>query len=221
MAKHKRTDFASKLISCILFALLLPFLLLLLVGMVLYLPVDYIKFKRSRYQKDFPRKYSPWCGCHIDNEIYTLVQEHELPMTYVKPHVGDDYAQPGYFLYQNVLLYLCPPLDSFLFDEKKDEWLFDPGMPETDESEEIEEIDEENTDHCLTPKEAAAWYLAEFARDTGSHACDRVMFFCERERLEADCSRAAAIAQLAAEEGVILYGKGKLVDALRDMTEKT
>ena len=46
---------------------------ILLVAMVIYLPIEYIRFKRSRYQKDFPRKASSGCGPHVDNTVYTIV----------------------------------------------------------------------------------------------------------------------------------------------------
>ena len=71
-------------LAWIFIIVILPLLLLMLIGAIIYTPVDYIIFKRSAYQKDFPRKYKWLCGTHINNRLYTVIKENRLPITYLR-----------------------------------------------------------------------------------------------------------------------------------------
>ena len=119
--KNVISNIFPNILGCILIIVFLPFILLLLIGCILYTPIDYIKFKRSAYQKDFPRKYKWLCGRHVDNDIYTIIKENDLPISYLRFY--DDYELSGDFLYKDIALNFSQP---FFFDDKKEEWLFWP-----------------------------------------------------------------------------------------------
>ena len=91
--KNVISNITLNAILCFLLIFFLPFLLLVLVVCILYTPIDYIKFKRSAYQKDFPRKYKWLCGRHVDNRIYTIIKENDLPISYLRFY--DDYESWG------------------------------------------------------------------------------------------------------------------------------
>lgn len=111
--KEKIKNFIFNALMCYLLFLLFPFLLLLLIGSLLYTPIDFIKFKRSRHQKDFPRKYTWLCGRHPDNAAYTVTKERNLPVTYLQ---NNNPELTGVFLYKHTVLHFSNP---FFFDDKK------------------------------------------------------------------------------------------------------
>ena len=209
-AKEKLGDVATTLLVWVVIALCIPLMLLVLLGQFLLTPITYIRFKKSRYQKDFPRKFSLFCGVHPDNEVYTAVKENELPVEYVK--WGEDYDLHGYFVSGDILLNFTEP---FFYDEKKQAWLFWPGEEEREPMVMDEEADEDNTDDCVGVEAAKEIMLQQFAADVAGRACRRVAVFNERQKTERIYGKAQAEALKSA--GCILYERGALVQAIREV----
>lgn len=170
--KGKLGDIASTALVWILIGLFLPWAGLILVGYLLYWPVEYVKIKRSRYQKDFPRKISFACGVHPDNEVYTIVKENDLPVEYIK--WSEDYDLHGYFVSGDVLLDFTEPL---FFDEKKKVWLFWPGNAEEEELAEDDGDNEDSTDDCLTVDGAKECMLESFRANVGRAESAAALWF--------------------------------------------
>lgn len=206
--KEKIGDAASTVLVWVVIVLCLPLMLLVLVGQILYTPIDYIKFKRSRYQKDFPHKYSFACGVHPDNEVYTLIQENHLPIEYIK--WNEDYDMHGYFLCGDSLLNFTEP---FFYDEKKKVWLFWPGEEEKEPVEIEENEGEDNTDDCVAIDAAKELMLQRFAADVAGRECRRVAVFYEHQKTEKRYGKAEAEALRSA--GCIVYERGELLSAIR------
>ncbi|MBR3779413.1 MAG: hypothetical protein IKL13_06835 [Clostridia bacterium] len=215
--KERLGDIASTALVWVIIALCLPWMLLVLIGQFLYTPIEYIQFKRSRYQQDFPRKYSLWCGVHLDNEVYTIVKENNLPVEYIK--WSEDYGLHGYFVSGDTLLNFTEP---FFYDEKKQEWMLWPGNAE-DENDEVEDVDvehvgEDNTDDCVGVEAAKELMLQWFAADVAGRECRRVAVFYERQKTERIYGKEQAEALKSA--GCILYERGALAQAIREVIEQ-
>lgn len=215
MIKQRLGAMASTLLMWVVALLCLPLMILILVGQVLYTPIEYVKFKKSRYQQDFPRKYSLWCGVHLDNEVYTIVKENDLPVEYIK--WSEDYGLHGYFVSGDVLLNFTEP---FFFDEQKKTWLLWPGNAENanDEAEDVdvEHVGEDDTDDCLTVEEAKVFLLDCFRTDVGDRACCRVAVFYERKKAEKNYGK-EAVEKMKATEDFVVYERGELLQAIQSV----
>lgn len=213
--KGKLGDIASTALVWILIGLFLPWAGLILVGYLLYWPVEYVKIKRSRYQKDFPRKISFACGVHPDNEVYTLIKENDLPVEYIK--WSEDYDLHGYFVSGDVLLDFTEPC---FFDEKKGVWLYWPGDEEKEpmEVEADESEDEENTDDCLTIDGMKTLMLEQFSADVAGRGCNRVVMFYDRKRAEKHYGKKAV--ETLENEGFAVYERGELLQAIRSVIDE-
>lgn len=193
----------------------LPFLLLFLFYKLLITPYDYIKYKNSRYQKDYPKKYSWLSTPHMDNEAYTAIKENAFPVEYIK--WSEEYDLSGYFIYKDTLLVFDEPL---FFDKKKGIylcWIRDEEEEQQEENEE-ENIDEDNTDDCLTVEETIKHILEEFHNNVSGYMCNRVVFFYKQENVEGNYEEGGLEKMLALDDFVV-YEKGKLAKAIRDYIE--
>ena len=208
--KEKAGNVASTVLVWVVIGLLLPLMLLVFLGQFLLAPITFVRFKKSRYQKDFPRKFSLFCGVHPDNEVYTIVKENDLPVEYIKQ--DEEYYLFGYFVCGDTLLNFTEP---FFYDEKKNVWLFWPGEEEKEPMEIDENEDEDNTDDCVAVDVAKELMLQRFAADVAGRECRRVAVFYERQKTERIYGKAQAEALKSA--GCILYERGALVQTIREV----
>ncbi len=214
-AKERLGDVATTILLWVVITLCIPLMFLVLLGQFLLVPITYVRFKKSRYQKDFPRKFSFFCGVHPDNEVYTIVKENDLPVEYIK--WSEDYDLHGYFVSGDVLLNFTEP---FFFDEQKKTWLLWPGNSEN-ENDEVEDVDvehvgEDDTDDCLTAEEAKAFLLDCFRTDVGDRACCRVAVFYERKKAEKNYGK-EAVEKIKATEDFVVYERGELLQAIQSV----
>ena len=116
---HEENKSAKKVsvIPCLLMIIFLPFILLYLIGTLLFVPIDYIIFKRSRYHRDFGGSYSFLSGAHPDNYLYTLIKEENIPILYAK--ADNEYVSRGFFICKKTIIL---PSDALAFAEG--EWRF-------------------------------------------------------------------------------------------------
>ena len=201
----------STILVFILLVIFLPFCLLLLIGYILYTPIDYIKFKRSAYQKGFPRKYKWLCGRHVDNRIYTIIKENNFPISYLRFY--DDYELAGDFLYKDIALNFSQP---FFFDDKREEWLFWPHTDTRNETEDTEDAEfEDNTDNCMTEEESREYILGQFKEQYPNVACTQMVFFYENKFVKSVYGD-LALKKMQQNDSFILYQKGKLKEAIQE-----
>ncbi len=200
---------------CVLTIVFFPLGLLLLVGAVLYTPIDYIKFKRSAYQKDFPRKYKWLCGRHVDNTVYSIIKENNLPISYLRFY--EDYEFSGDFLYKDTVLNFSP---HFFFDEKKEEWLFWPHNDGDNETEDTEEGEfEDNTDDCLSEEESRKYILEQFNERYPDIVCTKIAFFYEDKYVKGVYGK-LALEKMKQNNAFIVFQKGKLKEAIQEFISK-
>lgn len=171
-------DCGGGFLAVLLIMIVVPIGLLLLIGSVLYTPIDYVKFKRSEYQKDFPRKYNWLCGTHTDNKIYTIVKQNSLPISYHKLY--DDYELSGAFVYKDTVLNFSNP---FFFDSDKSKWLFWPhnDKEESDVEDTEDEALQENDsiEDCISLEEAQEFILSKYNEEHPNLNLKNVVYFYE------------------------------------------
>ena len=206
----------STVFACVLIIVFLPLCLLLLVGAILYTPIDYIKFKRSAYQKDFPRKYKWLCGRHVDNKVYSIIKENNLPISYLRFY--EDYELSGDFLYKDTVLNFSQP---FFFDEKKEEWLFWPHNKDENEVEDDEDDEvEDNTDDCLSEEESRKYILEQFNERYPDIVCTKIAFFYEDKYVKGVYGK-LALEKMNQNNAFIVFQKGKLKETIQNYISKT
>ncbi len=195
----------------------LPFFLLFLLFKILATPFDYIKYKRSCYQQDFPHKYKWANEPHTDNVPYTAIKKNNLPVEYIKWH--EDYDMLGYFVYQDTMLVFHEPL---FFDEKKGLWLWWPGEkeeePTTEESENEESYDADNTDDCLSVEDLKEFLLDDFRNHVSGRECKKVVFFYSRKKVEKIDGK-IALEKMRELDDFIIYKNGQLAEAIQKMID--
>lgn len=209
----------ATLVALFLCALLFPILLAILLGALIYTPIDYVKFKTSRHRKDFPCKYRWLSGEHADGRVYTVIKEENLPIDYLRPESFDPEFH-GFFLCGNTLMVFSHPL---FFEEKSGTWLLwakdDDKPTEADEDAASDESPyagkEENYDDCLQIPEACEFFAEFFREHFPDRACDRVVFFYERERVTKSHGK-HALEILECTDGFVVYSKRHLRDAIVD-----
>lgn len=205
------------IIFSIVFLFFLPFFLLLLLFKLITFPIDYVKYKRSRYQQDFPHKYKWLDMPHIDNIPYTAIKENNLPIEYIKWH--EDYEFAGYFIYKNILLDFSLP---FFFAKDKGLWLswFGNEEDETLENNDDEEenIDFENTDNCLTVEETKSLILEAFHRNIQGRECNNVVFFYSRKGVEKNYDE-GGLEKMRELDDFIIYEKNELPKVLKQFVD--
>ncbi len=177
-------------------------------------PVDYAKYKRTRYQHDFPHRYTWLREPHIDNIPYTVVKESGLPIEYIKRQ--DEYDLRGYFVYKDALLnFSCP----FFFDPQKGLWICYPENADNAVLPVYDDVDPDNTDDCLTVEEASRVFLDGLRENTSGRECRRVVFFYEKTDVEENYEEGALEAMLLIDNFVI-YEKDRFTEALAAFVER-
>lgn len=206
-------DYLGNIGVVLLFAVMatiaLPFFLLYLVWNLLMTPYYYAKHKRSRYQQDFPHKYSWPMYVHMDDEPYAAIKKNDLPVEYFK--WCEDYDQGGYFIYKDTLLCFQNP---FFFDKEKGLLLSWMNQNEEDPTGD-EEADENNTDDCLTVAGTQDYMLTEFRKNVPERECNRVVFFCQRKRVEKNYEE-GTMERMRQLDNFVVYEKGELAKAIRE-----
>ena len=218
-----KDSIAEKLLTvfCIVaFIIFLPFFLLYLLFKLLWTPFDYIKYKKSRYQKDFPHKYTWLREPHTDNAPYTAIKENDFPVEYIK--WSEDYNLSGYFVYKDILLDFTEP---FFFDEEKKLFLCLPDSKDAeevsyDESDDSQkaELDEDNTDQCLTVDGMKELILGQFHYNVPNRECKRIVFFCSRKNAERDYKEEGLNVMRGLDDFVI-YEKGELAKVIKEFID--
>jgi len=211
--KKTLKEIAVTLLAIMLLILFLPVIIGYLLFKLVMTPVDYAKYKRSRYQQDFPRKYKWLMEPHIDNIPYTLVKESDLPIEYIKRK--DEYDLPGYFIFKDALLnFSCP----FFFDSQKRLLLCYPE--DAGKAGSLgDDIDSDNTDDCLTLDEASSLFLDQLRENTSGRVCRKVVFFYEKTAVEENYEKGALEAMLLT-DNFIIYEKDKLAEALEEFVRR-
>lgn len=212
MKKIKRSENIIIFIFIIIFVL--PVALIYLLFKLLATPFDYIKYKRSRYQRDFPHKYSWLSMPHFDNDAYTAIKENNLPVEYIK--WSNDYDLCGYFVYKDILLDFTEP---FFFDEERKVFLSLQDEDESEENVDNETPTDENNDKCLTVEETKELILDNFRNNVPWCECHKIVFFYSHKNVLRDYNEEGLNAMREL-DGFIIYEKGELAGVIKDFIDK-
>ena len=212
--KTMKINDGENIIVSILFILfliiILPIALLVLLWKFFAAPFDYIKYKRSRYQQDFPHKYSWLRATHVDNEAYTAIKENSLPVEYIK--WSEDYNFFGYFVYKDMLLDFTEP---FCFDEE--EKLFFDSIDKNEMANDETE-DDDNGDKRLTVEETKELILGRFCDNIPGRECNRIVFFYSGKNAKREYTE-EGLEIMRTLDDFIIYEKGELSKAIKDFTD--
>lgn len=94
---------------------------LVLISLVVIVPLDYIKYKRSFYYKIEHKKYEILAGWGIHFELYNEIIKNHLPIKYIF-NPNDDSLECGWFVFDNTLI--IPNIFSFEYDTESGEWKY-------------------------------------------------------------------------------------------------
>ena len=211
MAIKEHLHKAEGVLLAVFVILLLPFIFLYLLYKLLATPFDYARYKRSRYQQDFPHRYTWLDVPHRDNEPYTAIKENNLPVSYIK--WSDAYELSGYFVYKDILLDFTEP---FFLDEdglysvwnKYETYISEDGT-----------VDEDEGDVRLTIEETKGRILNDFHQCVPEQVCNRVVFFFSHKNIERFCTEKGSDI-FRETDGFIVYEKGGLSQAIKDFTDQ-
>ncbi|MBR5773805.1 MAG: hypothetical protein IKY44_03025 [Clostridia bacterium] len=112
-----RKNFMSDILPVLALVIALPLSVLVI---VFYVPIDYIKYKRSLYCKQTGERYSFFMGSSPSVVFYNIVFKNNLSIRYV-PVDKDSEREFGWFVYENTLI--IPSCFSFTFDDEKQQWV--------------------------------------------------------------------------------------------------
>ncbi|MBR5272347.1 MAG: hypothetical protein IKU25_03000 [Clostridia bacterium] len=106
--------------------LAIPVILLALVlsifVLIFYVPIDYVKYKRSLYCKNTNQKYRLFMGTNPEVVLYDIVYKNSLPIEYVAAPEKSE-REIGWFVYNNTLI--IPSCYDFSFDSEKNQWFYE------------------------------------------------------------------------------------------------
>ena len=110
-----------KLINVLIGILSLPVILLVLFSLLLYTPIDFIRYRRSLYYRDTKEKYRWLSGMSSNVKLYNTIRKENLPVQFIR-----DDSRPancyGYFVFENNLI-LCE--DTPVFNAAEKRWEFE------------------------------------------------------------------------------------------------
>ena len=187
----------------------LPLLRLYLIFKLITMPFDYMKYKKSLYQRDFPQKYKWLSTPHADNDVYTIIKENNLPVEYIK--WCDYYEVRGYFVYKNILLCFDEPI---IFDKNKGVCFdLDEDVNDKFECEADSDSYEDNTIEGIK-----ALMLDDFHKNVPGRECDQILFFYSRKTVEKFYKKGSSY-KMRALDGFVIYEKSELLEVLKEIID--
>ncbi len=88
--------------------------------MILNIPVDYIRYKRSAYYKNEGKKYKLFDGMGEDFKLYNEIVKNELPIDYFR-NPKEEFVSLGKFVYNGILLIPDYCYD-FTYNPQEEKW---------------------------------------------------------------------------------------------------
>ncbi len=89
------------------------------VGMCFYLPIDYIRYKRSPYYKKVRKKYDSFAGTGRYFKVYNEILANDLPIQYIA-NPKDDSLERGRLVFKDTLI--IPNFFNFEYDPETGVW---------------------------------------------------------------------------------------------------
>lgn len=166
----------------VLSPLAIPLILLWIIGLILYTPIDYIKYKYSLFYKTERKKYSWLITRNINFSFYNIILKNNLPIEFFhnsqSSHLGKrGWLESGWFVYDGTLIIFN---DYFKFnsDNNKGEWIWGVAQDEDDDVEDGEESDEFTIDRLIESEINAA------NKAIGKTICDKAIILTKHKNID-------------------------------------
>lgn len=127
----------KKVLFALLHIVFLPVVLLVLLCFILYTPVDYVKYRRSRYRKDTGVRYTWLAGVSCYVRLYDLIKRENLPIEYYRG--TEEPTTYGFFLYGDTLILNDYDPDPHYVAEQ-DAWLVEIEDEYVDIAKDVDEV---------------------------------------------------------------------------------
>lgn len=173
---------------------------LVIVGLILFgiclvvrLPFDYLKYKRSAYYKKERKKYRLFAASSEHFEIYNEISKYDLPIRFIE-NPEDPSLDCGRFVFEDILIL---PYDfSFEFDPQSGRWNY--CCEDEDERQEILSLDEYLENEMTFVNELAGQEICQYAVVLMDGSCIEDPEPVKREKrfLVYDDNRAEVLKQL-------------------------
>ena len=181
----------------VLALLLLPFFVIFTILIMLYLPFDYIKYKKSKYYKDTHKKYEWLAGMTDEVKFYDFIKDNNLDIEHITVKTKE-LENVSYFVYKDILI-VTDALP--YFSEKKGKWLV------------IADENEESEDNDYTLEDYLNIYLDEFNQQVENKICEKVVALLDEGDYKED------IIKREYNDNIIFYNKKnmkeKIVEGLK------
>ncbi len=134
---------------------------------LVYLPVDYVKYRKSRYYRMTLEKYSPFAASGFQFRLFQKISENQLPIRYIS-NPAEKTPEAGWFLYGDTVI-LSRDFSYEYFPEEG-RWAYFAE-------------DEAGSDTLMTPEEEIGLAIDEVNRLTGTEECKKgvILFDCAEE----------------------------------------
>ena len=138
------------------------------VCLVIMLPFDYLKYRRSAYYKKERKKYRLFAASGWQFALYNEILNHDLPIRFVENPENPD-LECGYFVFEDILFL---PYDfCFEFNAQSGTWQY------------CAEGEDAQT-QTLTLQEWIESQIAEVNESTGQELCKEAVFLLEGSEIE-------------------------------------
>lgn len=157
-------EFMKKFRDALLCVLATPLVLLFALGLVLYIPVDYVRYRRSAFFRDTRQKYELFSGNTQWIRLYNVMRAENLPLDFHFHSTRE--VTYGYFRYKNILLVQDYPAE---YDPNSREWFIC--------------YDKDDREACTPLAEALEISVEDFNEIAGEKRCDKAVLLVDRRDL--------------------------------------
>lgn len=167
------------------------------IALIIYIPVDYIRYKRSLYYKNERRKYSSLESIGIMFKLYNEIFGAGLPIEFIHNPMHDSLSR-GWFVYDQTLI--IPSVFDFSYNTENGAWTY------------VVE-DDEGTKKCIMSlDEYIETSIQEANELTGETICSNAIVLIHAGSIEN--------VELARNEGKFLIYDDNRVEVLKNFCNK-
>ncbi|MBE6766065.1 MAG: hypothetical protein E7550_00555 [Ruminococcaceae bacterium] len=128
------------------------------IALILYVPIDYIKYKKSPYYKIERRKYEVFGATGQGFKLYNIIVKNNLPIKYISN--PKDEGINGWFVYDKTLIVIA--FGCWSYDGNT--WVFNVGADD--------ECDEEQADSDFTLDDHIESEISDANQGAGEIICE-------------------------------------------------
>ena len=154
-----------------LFLLAIVIAIPFLVVIIVLLPFDYVKYKRSVYYKSTKKKYTFFAASSQNFKLYNKINEHALPIRFLH-HPTEKSMVEGWFVFEKTLIIVN--VFSFEYDQNSGKWSFSIEDEESEESARV----------LLSIDEYIETEIEEVNKALNEEICDKVVVLIDADCLE-------------------------------------